>query len=89
MESKRFGDLLAHEIGGGWGQDEPLGNETEEAYVIRGTDIPELEEGNLQAVGLRYHNPPALKKRSSTWRHHFRGVWRQREATHRPNISVH
>ena len=62
-EKKRFGKVLNHEIGGGWGQDEPQGTETEEGYVIRGTDIPEVEAGDFGAVGLRYHDPRRLPQR--------------------------
>lgn len=62
-ERKRFGEVLDHHIGGGWGQDQPMGSDTEEAYVIRGTDIPEVEGGNLGAVGLRYHDPRRLPQR--------------------------
>ncbi len=60
---KRFGEVLDHHIGGGWGQDEPLGKHTEEGFVIRGTDIPEVEAGNFGAVGLRYHDPRTLPSR--------------------------
>lgn len=63
-EKRSFGDALAYEIGGGWGQDEPTGGETEEGYVIRGTDIPEVEGGNFGAVGLRYHDPRRLPQRA-------------------------
>jgi type I restriction enzyme S subunit len=56
-------DFVADHIGGGWGKDSPEGRETEPAYVIRGTDIPELESGNIDEVGLRFHGPAQLKSR--------------------------
>ncbi len=62
-ERKRFGEVLDHHIGGGWGQEESQGSETEEGYVIRGTDIPAVEAGNFGAVGLRYHDPRRLPQR--------------------------
>lgn len=55
--------VQAH-IGGGWGQDEPQGKESEPAYVIRGTDIPPVAAGSFDAVGLRYHSPSALASRA-------------------------
>jgi type I restriction enzyme S subunit len=61
--TKTVGEVLEFHIGGGWGQDESYGSETEEAYVIRGTDIPEVENGNFKAVGLRFHDPQKLSKR--------------------------
>jgi type I restriction enzyme S subunit len=62
-EEKRFDDVLGNHIGGGWGQDEPLGSETTPAYVIRGTDIESVVSGDFEAVGLRYHKDSALKSR--------------------------
>jgi type I restriction enzyme S subunit len=55
--------VRAH-IGGGWGQDEPQGNESEPAYVVRGTDIPQVFDGSFDAVGLRYHSTSALASRT-------------------------
>lgn len=56
-------ELVADHIGGGWGKDEPAGKETEPAYVIRGTDIPGLENGKIDGVGLRFHGPKQLESR--------------------------
>ncbi|MCB1821679.1 MAG: restriction endonuclease subunit S, partial [Candidatus Competibacteraceae bacterium] len=60
---KTIGQILDFHIGGGWGRDESQGIETEEGYVIRGTDIPEVERGNFEAVGLRFHDPKKLPQR--------------------------
>jgi type I restriction enzyme, S subunit len=57
------GSFAAEHIGGGWGKDNPEGKETEPAYVIRGTDIPEVERGQIEGVGLRYHAPYQLESR--------------------------
>lgn len=57
------GRLVADHIGGGWGKDEPAGKETEPAFVIRGTDIPEVENGKIDGVGLRFHGPKQLESR--------------------------
>ena len=56
------GALESH-IGGGWGQDDPLEQEIEPAYVIRGTDFPAIAQGEFGKVGLRYHKPGPLTKR--------------------------
>lgn len=56
-------EFIADHIGGGWGKDNPEGKETEPAYVIRGTDIPDIERGNISEVGLRFHGLAQLKSR--------------------------
>ena len=55
--------FIYQHIGGGWGKDEPEGKESEPAYVIRGTDMPAVENGTFKAVGLRYHSPSNLGSR--------------------------
>jgi type I restriction enzyme S subunit len=63
MARYRFGDLLVHEIGGGWGSDEPSDESPEAAFVIRGTDIPKALVGDISSVPLRYHKGTALLSR--------------------------
>ncbi|MBC8756427.1 restriction endonuclease subunit S [Kordia sp. YSTF-M3] len=63
-EKKRLNDLISFYIGGGWGQDEETGKFTEEAYVIRGTDIPKFTKGNLNREVLRYHTESNLSSRA-------------------------
>ena len=55
--------LVAAHIGGGWGKDQPEGNEGEPAFVIRGTDIPRVENGDISSVGLRFHSATSLRSR--------------------------
>ncbi len=62
-EVKIFEETLANHIGGGWGQEEPLGNETTPAYVIRGTDITSIYDGEFQTISLRYHKEKPLEAR--------------------------
>jgi type I restriction enzyme S subunit len=62
-ETKTPGEFIAFHIGGGWGQEEPIGAETEPAFVIRGTDIPDIEVGDGFGVGRRYHKDSSLLKR--------------------------
>jgi type I restriction enzyme S subunit len=62
-ESKSFTNVLENHIGGGWGQEESVGSETTPAYVIRGTDIESVINGNFEDIGLRYHKDSALRSR--------------------------
>jgi type I restriction enzyme S subunit len=65
-EIKKFEDLLKNHIGGGWGKDEPMGNETTPAYVIRGTDLNAVINGDYDSVGLRFHKQSSLNSRLLT-----------------------
>lgn len=60
---KPIGSLLEHQIGGGWGSEEKDEKYTESAYVIRGADIPNGREGNIQNCPLRYHTSSNIKTR--------------------------
>ena len=55
--------IIANHIGGGWGKDESQGKEGEPAFVIRGTDIPRVESGDISSVGLRFHSATSLRSR--------------------------
>lgn len=61
--SKPIGELLEHQIGGGWGNEEQSDKYTESAYVIRGADIPNGRNGNIQNCPLRYHTKSNIKTR--------------------------
>lgn len=60
---KPIGELLKHQIGGGWGNEEKTPKHTESAYVIRGADIPNGRVGNIQNCPLRYHVKSNIKMR--------------------------
>lgn len=60
---KPIGGLLEHQIGGGWGNEEQSDKYTESAYVIRGADIPNGRDGNIQNCPLRYHTKSNIKTR--------------------------
>lgn len=62
-EVKKFRDIVSDYIGGGWGEENLSGIFSEGAYVIRGTDIPELYAGDLQNEVFRFHKPSNLKSR--------------------------
>lgn len=55
--------LLDSSIGGGWGGDESTSIYTEPGYVIRGTDIPDLKNGNFSRIPFRYHEIENARKR--------------------------
>ncbi|MFZ2863849.1 MAG: restriction endonuclease subunit S [Ignavibacteriaceae bacterium] len=56
-------DCLSFYIGGGWGEDQYKEKFTEPAYVIRGTDIPDVRKGNIKGVPFRYHKESNLASR--------------------------
>ena len=56
-------DCLSFYIGGGWGEEEYKEGFTEPAYVIRGTDIPNVRGGNITSLPLRYHKLSNLTSR--------------------------
>ncbi len=56
-------DCLEFYIGGGWGQENYKEGFSSPAYVIRGTDIPEVRGGNFSNVPLRFHKVSNLASR--------------------------
>lgn len=50
-------------INGGWGKEETKGNYINEAYVIRGTDMPKVSLGQFDKLPLRFHTKSNLKSR--------------------------
>jgi type I restriction enzyme S subunit len=62
-EAKAFGDLLLHTIGGDWGQDEPDEKHTEMVKILRGTDLPNIYQGNDERVPIRYVESKKLESR--------------------------
>lgn len=61
--SFQMSELVSYYIGGGWGEDSPDIDHSEEAYVIRGTDIPNLNQMVEKRVPFRYHKPSNLQSR--------------------------
>lgn len=57
-------DLISEYIGGGWGEDTPGDDHSVNAYVIRGTDIPELRVGETTQVPLRWHKDSNISSRN-------------------------
>lgn len=60
---KPFGTLLAHSIGGDWGSEQPEDKNTTRVAIIRGTDIPDLQNGRDNRVPIRYTNEKKLSTR--------------------------
>ena len=48
-------DVIDDYIGGGWGNDNPDKSFSIGAYVIRGTDFPNIKTGNISSCPFRYH----------------------------------
>lgn len=57
-------ELVEDYMNGGWGKDNCEGSFTSEAYVIRGTDIPDILQGTLSSIPLRYHSEKNLAPRT-------------------------
>lgn len=48
-------ELLLDDFNGGWGEDVATDKYINEGAVIRGTDIPDVYDGNYKDVPIRYH----------------------------------
>lgn len=60
---KQFCEIVEYYIGGGWGEDIQSTSFCEGAYVIRGTDIPYVQSGELEGCPFRFHKTSNLKSR--------------------------
>lgn len=63
VRQKPIKELTSHTIGGGWGKENHEGNYIEEAYVIRGTDIENILNGDISNVPYRYHTQSNIENR--------------------------
>lgn len=59
----KIGTLIDYYIGGGWGEEEASEQFSQEAFVVRGTDFPNVRYGVLNSCPLRYHKPSNYEKR--------------------------
>jgi len=62
-EIRPLGDLLAHHVGGGWGEESQSAEFGVPAFVIRGTDIPSVRRCSLGAAPLRFHKEANFRSR--------------------------
>lgn len=58
-----FGSMLAHTIGGDWGSDAPDGTNDTRVAIIRGTDLPDLDQAQTNRVPIRYTTQKKLANR--------------------------
>lgn len=56
-------EIVGYEIGGGWGEELITEKCNQPAYVIRGTDLFGITNGNISEVPFRYHDINNLKSR--------------------------
>jgi type I restriction enzyme S subunit len=62
-ERRRVEELVSLTIGGGWGGDDHSARFTEPAFVVRGTDLPDLKSGSFGRVPFRFHETKNLARR--------------------------
>jgi type I restriction enzyme S subunit len=62
-QPRPLGELLEHHIGGGWGEDAGSDEFSVQAYVIRGTDIPDVRCSSLGRSPLRFHKESNFRTR--------------------------
>ena len=60
----RLSDCIEKEIGGGWGQEYGSHEFSEEGYVIRATDMTDVEGGDISSVPLRWHKLSNISPRA-------------------------
>lgn len=54
--------FISDSIGGDYGKEEPVGDFTEEATCLRGTDLPNMKTGLPERAPVRFIKPAKLKK---------------------------
>jgi len=62
-DCKPIGKIIKKDIGGGWGKEDRETKYTEPAYVIRGTNIPEVNSLKIDGCPLRFHTESNIKNR--------------------------
>ena len=66
-EIKPFGSLLENTIGGDWGKEEEDEKHTENVFVFRGTDLPNIQTNEFEAIPKRYIAKNKLKSRKAKY----------------------
>lgn len=56
-------NLIAEYVGGGWGHERRDSEYSEGAWVIRGTDIPSVQIGEVSSCPYRYHKSSNIRSR--------------------------
>jgi len=60
---RKLKELLSYHIAGGWGEEGRSDDFSIAAYVIRGTDIPNIHLGNIGKAPLRFHKKTNFEPR--------------------------
>jgi len=63
-ETRSLRSLIAHYIGGGWGEEQASTTCPEGAFVFRGTDLPAVQDGDWGEFVYRFHKTSALASRT-------------------------
>ena len=58
-----LGKIVSYEIGGGWGEDVATGKNECPGFVIRGTDIDGIKQGEFLSIPYRFHAQGNLASR--------------------------
>ena len=66
-ELKPFGSLLENTIGGDWGKEEEDEKHTENVFVFRGTDLPNVQTNEFDVIPKRYIAKNKLKSRKAKY----------------------
>ena len=66
-EVKPFGSLLENTIGGDWGKEKEDEKYTENVFVFRGTDLPNVQKNEFDAIPKRYIAKNKLKSRKAKY----------------------
>ena len=66
-EVKPFGSLLENTIGGDWGKEEEDEKHTENVFVFRGTDLPNIQTNEFEEIPKRYIAKNKLKSRKAKY----------------------
>jgi type I restriction enzyme S subunit len=57
-------ELLSEHFNGGWGKETLTGNFKNSGFVIRGTDINDIEQGQFSDIPYRYHSDKDIKTKN-------------------------
>ena len=55
IEINKLSEFIEFSMNGGWGNEELLNDFSQKAYVVRGTDIPDVSRGMFSDTPLRFH----------------------------------
>lgn len=63
IETNNLSEFIEFSMNGGWGKEELSNNFLQKAYVIRGTDIPDVSRGMFSDTPLRFHKSSNYESR--------------------------